>query len=241
MSNSAEGTNPEIDSNRNILLWENDIATIIFIDKYFDSFGLDFNVIHKQYPGSKFSYKTSLKNIEDIEWMRKFTYAEPKNIISCFKNEKILEAVYLVTIWGGMSRTNTKTIYIKEKSKIKNVILDCKESILQSNKISNSWNLLVNELEWSNVMTSKTLHFLTRSLGYVDNPAVPIDNKIFINELWPILIKNIEMNERPKNWKNGLPGYLRYMTFINWICKRYTLSTTQVENTLFKNVSIMLK
>ena len=68
---------------------------------------------------------------------------------------------------------------------IEEILLKCLKLTKGENAVMDSWNLLVNELKWSAVITSKCLHFLVRSLGYEINPPVPIDNAVIIKKVWP--------------------------------------------------------
>ena len=68
---------------------------------------------------------------------------------------------------------------------IEEILLKCLKLTKGENSVMDSWNLLVNELKWSAVITSKCLHFLVRSLGYEINPPVPIDNAVIIKKVCP--------------------------------------------------------
>jgi hypothetical protein len=165
----------------------------------------------------------------------------PTNIIKCFQDHKMLEGLALTIAWGSLTRTKTN-LYQKSLQKIERTLLKCLKLTEENNSVEGAWNLLVNELNWGYVATSKCLHFLARSLGYETNPPIPIDNKVFIDEVWPTFKKMIDKSEdsnknpMPKNWwdySSSWNAYNRYMTAMNcWsIAKGWT--TTQLENTLF--------
>jgi hypothetical protein len=166
----------------------------------------------------------------------------PTNIIKCYQEQKVLEGLALTVAWGRLTRAKDK-IYQKSNEKIEQTLLRCLKSIEQNNSVEDSWNLLVKELNWGYVATSKCLHFLARSLEYETNPPVPIDNKVFIDEVWPIFKKMIVGSQNssskpiPKNWwddSSSWNAYNRYMTAINCWSNRIGWTTTQLENTLFE-------
>lgn len=213
-----------------ILDWKTDESTIDFIKLHEHKWNLDFKYSAEQFDGEKFSSESLSLYIDDVEWMKIFARSRPKNIIRCFENDKILEGLALVVLWGGMSRTKNR-IYARDKSVIRKTLVEAREIILRTNEIDGAWNLLQNELEWTNVMISKTLHFMTRASGFDKNPPVPIDGAVILKTVWPFLTRNIA--EAPKGWSNGLPGYRRYMTFMNYFASKLGWTTTQFENTLF--------
>jgi len=93
------------------------------------------------------------------------------------------------------------------------------------------------------VITSKCLHFLSRSLGYETNPPVPIDNKVILGEAWPAFKKligkhnNSSHHPMPGVWwdkADSWSGYNRYMTAINCWTDARGWTTTQLESTIFQ-------
>ena len=166
----------------------------------------------------------------------------PSNIIKCFKNDKVLEALVLTIVWGGMTRTKGK-IYTQPNKTIEEILLKCMKLTKAKNSVMDSWNLLVNELKWSAVITSKCLHFLVRSLGYEINPPVPIDNAVIIKKVWPKFKEMIRCQRRTGEpimceiwWSDNASwdAYNRYMTAISCWSKPKGWTTTQIENTIFE-------
>lgn len=170
----------------------------------------------------------------------------PSNIIRCFKDQKVLEALALTVAWGRMTRTKNN-IYKKSRHVIEESLLKCVQSIEESKSIERPWDLLVNQLEWSNVISSKCLHFLSRSLGYETNPPVPIDNKMIIEKVWPTFKKQVKgefilgIDVIPKGWweySSSFKSYNRYMTAINVWADLKGWTTTQMENTIYKEYQL---
>ena len=118
--------------------------------------------------------------------------------------------------------------------------------------INKAWNThhCVGGPHWSSVMTSKTLHFMTRALGVVDDCPVPLDGKITIKTLWPSFQARVDFLRKHHgihdptltSIKGGgiFNDYNRYMTAII-ICRnrknaaggRHRWTTTDVETTIF--------
>lgn len=166
----------------------------------------------------------------------------PSNIIRCFNDQKVLEGLALTVAWGRMTRSKGN-IYTQSNRVIEETLRNCLGLIEKTNKIEDSWNLLVGRLKWSNVITSKCLHFLARSLGYSSNPPVPIDNKVIIKRVWPAFEKMIISNfnksadKFPDTWwdnSTSWSAYNRYMTAINCWALNKGWTTTQLENTIFQ-------
>ena len=166
----------------------------------------------------------------------------PTNIIKCFQESKVLESLVLIVGWGSLTRTKGK-IYDKSLQQIEETLLKCMTLTEKHNSIEGSWNLLVDDLGWSYVITSKTLHFLARSLGYESNPPVPIDNKVILDEVWPAFRKTVKkerilgIDVMPEGWWDRVSSwqpYNRYMTAINSWAHLKGWTTTQIENTLFQ-------
>ncbi len=167
--------------------------------------------------------------------------ASPKNIISCFKEEKVLQALALVVAWGRMVRTKNM-IYSRSLEEIEETLLDCIKYIKTEENTKSAWHLLNKKFNWSPVITSKCLHFLTRSLGYEENPPVPIDNKVILEKVWLEFENRIRSHSSsdtvplPGRWRSigsSWSTYNRYMTAINCWSEIKGWTTTEVENTLF--------
>jgi hypothetical protein len=166
----------------------------------------------------------------------------PDNIIRCFRDGKVLEALALTVAWGTMVRTQEK-IYTKSKPEIERTLLECLRLTEETNSVEDPWNLLVNDLHWSAVIASKCLHFLARSLGYETNPPVPIDNAVILKQVWPKFKRMIKGQRTPddppvcQRWRSrdaSWDPYNRYMTAIVCWSGLKAWTTTELENTVFK-------
>lgn len=159
--------------------------------------------------------------------------SSPANIIQSFINEHYLVGLAQVVSWGTMWR-HPKKIYTSPLERMENILIKCRGNLNRTDSINGSWHILSNQLNWSPVIISKVLHFLVRSLELpiAINPPVAIDNKVILKKVWPTLVQNFES---PGNWNDGLEGYLRYMTFINYLRMNHYLewTNTQIEATLF--------
>jgi hypothetical protein len=153
-----------------------------------------------------------------------------------------LEALVLVVAWGRMTRSKGN-IYQKPRQIIDKTLLECLHSTEKNKGVEDAWKLLVKRLGWGDVITSKCLHFLVRSLGYETNPPVPIDNKVILGEVWPTFKKLINKHRgssdhpMPYGWGDmsmSWTSYNRYMTAINCWADAKGWTTTQVESTIFQ-------
>ncbi|MCX6030777.1 MAG: hypothetical protein NT169_15960 [Chloroflexi bacterium] len=130
-----------------------------------------------------------------------------------------------------------------EYEEIQEVLLESQELIAGDASVENAWKLLRARLSWTDVMISKSLHFMARSLGFEANPPVPIDNKVILNQIWPAFKNKVKMESRtqgdtfiPGEWRDSSyswDAYNRYMTAINKWATAKGWTTTQVESTLF--------
>jgi hypothetical protein len=119
---------------------------------------------------------------------------------------------------------------------IEDILRQCSENIGNAGSVARSWEMLAGrkagQLSWSSVMASKTLHFCCRSLGFEENPPVPIDRERIRKKLWPTFRDSIPFGERPSDWEgDSFEAYSRYMSAIlAWAAqKRWT--TAQIEAT----------
>ena len=217
-----------------MLNWRNDIETLQFVSENLPQVFLNFNEPTAQYPGREINILQWQSKVLDINQFPQTNMSSPENIINCFQNGNYLNGLVLVVSWGTMWRQNKK-IYNVPLHEISNSIQTCTEIINNERNIENAWRLLSINLNWSNVIISKLLHFLSRSLSFKVNCPVPIDNAVMLKRVWPELINNFSRNERPGNWKNSLEGYLRYMTFINYLRENcyHNWTNIQIESTLF--------
>jgi hypothetical protein len=161
--------------------------------------------------------------------------ASPNLIIAEFQAAHYLPALALTVRWGSMWRTN-QLIYRHPLQRIHNTLDQCAQSISQTNSIQHSWVLLTNGLQWTNVIASKTLHFLCRALGFNQDPPVPIDRGVILKYVWPGFRIGIPPGQRPGGWEgNTFAAYCRYMTAIlAWgQMKQPPWTTTEVEATIY--------
>lgn len=169
--------------------------------------------------------------------------SSPENIISLFREHHYLEALTMVASWGTMQRQKNQIIGSPPNpvrlQQVYDALAACSDSILATNSIEDSWNILTDGLGWNQVITSKVLHFLSRTLGHEDNPPVPIDNQIIQNMVWPVFRDGFQRalahHLWPENWKgNSFAAYNRYMTLVSILKDLHPgWTTTNVENTLF--------
>ena len=159
----------------------------------------------------------------------------PSQIIGEFKLSHHLQAVALTICWGTMTRTKNKYIYRSHALQhIVDTLDQCAQSITKTSSIQQSWDLLVNGLSWTPVMSSKTLHFLCRALGFEQDPPVPIDNAVILAYVWPGFRINIPPGQRPMDWSGKtFAAYCRYMTAILEWADIKGWNTTELESTIF--------
>jgi hypothetical protein len=169
----------------------------------------------------------------------------PDNIISLCRSGAYLEALVLTIGWGSMVRTSNRHIYKCGLKRIERALRDAVASIDRTRCVHGAWASLTGDLGWSDVITSKFLHFAARSSGFVADPPVPIDNRVCLGKAWPAFKGSaaalraqsaLHQPPLPHRWRDkgyGWSGYTRYMTAIRkWaVAKGWT--TTQVETTLY--------
>lgn len=229
-----------------ILKWEYDQSTLEAAIKY--RLPTNPGPPAPQYHGGNafLNVATWVKNNRGIDGdmlNHKRVQPSPENIMDQFRDGHYLNGIALIAVWGGMVR-NQNRIYCRANDVIRDALGDCCKDIRKNDSINVSWARLTGtgdeQLGWSHVMTSKTLHFLCRSLGYDQNPPVAIDNAVILNKVWPTWkqqwLENTPREQRPGNWDgNDLVSYLRYMTAINiWaLMRKGKWSTTNIETTIF--------
>ncbi len=177
---------------------------------------------------------------QPTSWKSTNLLSSPSNIIAEFKNQRYTQGVALVVSWGGMGRT-VQYIYgdssVERIRLIEDVLKQCAADIQSSQSIESSWELLTGygkgRLQWSTVMSSKTLHFLGRALGFQQNPPVPLDGGRMRNTIWPKWMEIVPYGQRPENWEgSSFTAYCRFMTaVITWANQR-NWTTTELESTL---------
>jgi len=143
----------------------------------------------------------------------------------------------LVVSWGRMWRAAASIYGRNSLQKIEEALHDCRDSISRTNNIKDAWESLRNGLNWTDVMISKTLHFLTRSMGYVRNPPVAIDHKVIIDNVWSSFKNGLPSGSQVSPWSAGTRSpfeyYNRYMTAVQVWAEARGWTTTEVEATIF--------
>lgn len=164
----------------------------------------------------------------------------PENIIRCWTEGHELEALALTVVWGSMSRT-VNTIYGADLPIIQQHLCDARDSIVATNSIKKAWEILTSGLGWTPVMTSKCLHYLARSMGFEQNPPVPIDHAVVQLRVAPkfdVLIRQSGGNPKALGvWfdkRDSWAGYTCYMTTILAWSRAKQWTTTETENTVFE-------
>jgi hypothetical protein len=196
-----------------------------------------------QFRGCRTSTETwNDRVIQPSAWPDGPLWSSPDQIIKQFADERYTQALALVVSWGGMGR-RSKDIYGERKresiEQIDRTLRCCAQSIQTSQSITDSWRMLTGsedgQLGWSAVMTSKTLHFLCRSLGFQQDPPVAIDGSVIRQRVWPAFRNSIPLGQRPGNWEgNTFEAYGRYMTAILTWAARWNWTTTEMEATIFE-------
>lgn len=178
--------------------------------------------------------------VQPSSWGTRPIVSSPSEIMTQFRNRCYTQGLALVVSWGGMGRTS-QYIYgdqgIETIRKIESRLIDCAESISESCSISNSWQTLTGigdgQLAWSEVMTSKTLHFLGRSLGFEQNAPVALDGGRIRKRIWPLFSGSLALNKRPNDWEGrSFQAYSRYMTAVLTWAQQKGWTTSQTEATL---------
>lgn len=192
-----------------------------------------------QYAGRVFNPERSSGRIAlPAQWPSGILTSAPAAIIAEFRSGHFTQALELVVAWGGMARARRHIWKYWSPTSIEAALKSCAESVIESQSIEPAWAMLTGmapgQLGWSAVISSKTLHFLCRALGFEADPPVALDNAVIRNLVWPRFKMTFAGDDRPKNWDSkDFAAYNRYMTAIRvWATVRYW-STTELEATLF--------
>jgi hypothetical protein len=192
-----------------------------------------------QFGGYNFSPASWNRRIERLaEWPSGALVCSPNQIISLFQENSFLQALAMIVCWGKMWWIPDSIYGNRPLQRIRDALQSCALSIQETESIANSWATLTgtnrDQLGWTPVMTSKTLHFLCRAIGFNQDPPVPIDNKVILERVWPTFVESIPVNQRPRNWSgNSLDAYNRYMTAVLIWAEQRQWTTTQTEATIF--------
>ena len=179
--------------------------------------------------------------VQPSAWPDTPLWSSPGEIIKQFTDQRYTQALALVVSWGGMGRRSKHIYGERERQTIEQIdrtLCCCVHSIRELNSIAIPWRMLTGsepgQLGWSAVITSKTLHFLCRSLGFSQNPPVAIDGLVIREKVWPAFRNSISVGQCLGNWKgNSFEAYSRYMTAIlTWATQR-NWTTTEMEATIF--------
>jgi hypothetical protein len=180
--------------------------------------------------------------VQPSAWPNGPLWSSPEQIVRQFADERYTQALALVVSWGGMGRRSKDIYGARSRENIEQIdrtLRRCAQSIRTSQSIADSWIILMGsengQLGWSAVMTSKTLHFLCRSLGFVQDPPVAIDGAVIRQRVWPVFRDSVPVDQRPGIWEgNSFGAYCRYMTAILTWAGRRNWTTTEMEATVFK-------
>lgn len=181
--------------------------------------------------------------LQPADWPAGDLISSPLSIMAQFKAGHYTQALEMVVSWGGMARTRRHIWKARSPEYMEATLEKCASSILATRNLEFSWVTLTgaahDQLGWTAVIASKTLHFLCRATGFDQEPPVAIDNAIMRDIVWPKFADALPPILRPQNWDgNDFAAYNRYMTAIRiWASKRLW-TTTELEATLFSIVQL---
>jgi hypothetical protein len=143
--------------------------------------------------------------VQPATWKNGPLLSSPGEIIKQFQARRYTQGLALVVSWGGMGRAS-KYIYGERKpgtiERIEHALSECAKNVEESKSVADSWEILtgskVDQLGWTPVIASKTLHFLCRSLGFEKDSPVAIDGKRIREQAWPIFRDSVPFAQRPK-------------------------------------------
>jgi len=193
----------------------------------------------QQFQGKNFNPNNwSHRLIGPAQWPSKSLKSSPDEIIKQFRDKQFLQALALVVSWGGMNRVSRYIYDTRHLGVIEEALRKCTASIKATKSIENAWRILTgtnrDELVWSSVISSKTLHFLCRAMGFEEDPPVAIDNAVILNCVWPKFRDAIPKDELPGGWRgNSFDAYSRYMSAILTWARMTGWRTWEVEATIF--------
>ena len=194
----------------------------------------------KQFEGRTFhAHRWERRVMQPSAWPSGLLRSSPERIIQQFEAGRYTQALAMIVSWGTMARTSRAIWGARKPAAIDKVLHDCAERTEESESIEDSWDLLTGQgegkLGWSDVMASKTLHFLCRSLGFCENPPAPIDGKIIVQRVWPDFRENSK-DSSVEGWRapdRSFDAYSRYMSAISIWAEHKHWTTTDVETALF--------
>lgn len=180
----------------------------------------------------------------------------PDEVIACFRGNHDLHAVALVAAWGGMRRpAPLNRILARGTEAITSGVSDARQALIDASNgntdAQDAWEALTGPADqsprWTHVMTSKTLHFLCRSLG-IDDPPLPIDNAAAIEGARRRFTSDVQQARDAENHLHPAPGswntdthdwepFSRYMTAIRTWAAARDWSAGDFEQTMFFDYS----
>lgn len=171
--------------------------------------------------------------IQPAAWPSAVLRSDPDQIVQQFRNQRYTQGLALVVSWGTMWRQPQAIWGGRKLETIERLLNDCAQSIRKSESIVGSWSMLRDQLSWTSVLISKTLHFLCLSLGFDHDPPVPVDGAVIRQRVWPRFRDSIPASERPGDWEGDtFEAYGRYMTAILAWANLWHWSTPEVERTI---------
>lgn len=218
--------------------WRRDHATEVAASTY--PVPIAFAQPAEQFPGFWVNpSRWDRRVVQPSDWPSTPFRSSPEIVIRQFREGRMTQGLALTASWGKMGRSSRRIWGDRSPESIESVLHECAGLISTSHSIEDAWSMLTGDapgqLGWSAVITSKTLHFLCRSLGFEDDPPVALDNAIMRQRVWPVFIAGVPDDVRPGDWRgDSLTAYLRYMTAIRaWAAAR-GWTTTELEATLFR-------
>jgi len=236
------------------MTWDTDPVTQFWAARCLIKMGRN---ARSQYPGDNTSLLLSTANrmlvkkampAHCIESTGTHIRCAPENIVQCCQRGDVLEALVMVVAWGGLWRTKSQ-VYTAALPSMAKSLRAAVRSLAKEGTCREAWKILTADLGWTSVPASKFLHFAARSSGFTANPPVPLDNAVFMEGVWPSWKDDLQWSRRrdptlarmqlPGTWRGRSWGaYCRYMTAISvWAAQR-GWTTTEVENTLYKDYEV---
>lgn len=162
----------------------------------------------------------------------------PEQIIEQFRAGRYTQGLAMVAAWGRMWRQPDAVWGPRKIESVEQALHRCADSIMVTQSLEHSWLTLTGvgegQMSWTAVMTSKTLHFLCRSLGFEINPPAAIDGAVMRTIVWNAFKNAIPFGQRPMNWQgNTFAAYSRYMTAIRTWAEQRNWTTKEMEATIF--------
>jgi hypothetical protein len=174
--------------------------------------------------------------------------SSPASILHSCEESRYIEFVVKVGVWGGMIPGplgkpfemifQTKWRNVPEISRLHAIESAIKRIDLSLSKnapdsLQMHWKLLIEDLKWTSVISSKVLHFIYRRHGYNDICPVPVDNAMCRKWLWPRFQKALGDSKVKSVNGHSFSAYLRYLSAIRGWADAYGWSMSEMECALF--------